>query len=152
MVWLSLTNVNFHIDTIFVTMWCSNTVDHDLFSYWGKISHNVMSDIGWPWLTMVHFHIETIFVTMCHWTMGDLVWPWLSQCDFGQRENICHNVTMVVDHGWPILTMVNIHIETIFVTMRCDNIIDHGSFQYWDNHCQNATLLDFHIEEIFLIM
>jgi len=58
-----------------------------------------MSDIGWPWLTMVHFHIETIFVTMCHWTMGDLVWPWLSQCDFGQRENICHNVTMVVDHG-----------------------------------------------------
>ena len=82
---------------------------------------------------------------------------------FSYWDNLWHNATL--DNGWPWLTIVNFHIETMFVTMRhwtmvdhgwpwlsqCDigprenlchnaTMVDHGLFSYWDNLWNNVTL------------
>jgi len=144
--------IDFHIDTIFATMWHWTMVDHDWFSYWDNIFHNATLENGFSWLTMVDFRIKTIFVTMRHWTMVDHGWPWLSQCDVGPRDSVCRNVMMVIDHAWPWFTMDDFHIETIFFLMRHWNMVDHGWFSYWDNPCHNATLVDFHIKKVIVTM
>ena len=61
---LSMVYDDYHIETIFVIMWCWTMVE-----------------------TMIDFHIETIFVTMWCWTMVDLDF-------FSYWENLCHNVML----------------------------------------------------------
>jgi hypothetical protein len=99
-------------------------VYHGWFSYWDNICHNATIDHGWPWF---------IFI----------LWQYLSQCDIGPWLNMVNKgwkwLTMI-NKGWKWLKMVDFHIETIFVTLWCWIMVDHGWFSYWDNLCHNGTL------------
>ena len=77
---------------------------------------------------------------MWHSTMVDHDW-------FLYSDNLCHNATL--DNDWPWLTMVDLHIETIFVIIWCWTMVNHGSPWLWqcdigarDNLCHNVTMVD----------
>jgi len=109
-----------------------NMVDCTYFSYWDNQCRNANLDHVWPCLSIIYFHIKTIFVIMQHLTMVDHDW-------FSYWDNVSHNVSMI-DHGWFSswpwltmnnhdwlwLTMIDFNIETIFVTMRRQTMLDHG--------------------------
>ena len=170
--WTLLTMIYFHIETNFVTKWRWTTVHHDWtwstmvdcdwFSYWHNLCHNVIG----PWLTFIS-------------TMIDHGWPWLTIFDHGWTwlfniETIPINkpkrlvILIFINVG---LTMIDFHIESIFLTMWCWTMVDHCWFPYWDNICHNVTvdhgwpwftmvddgwqwfsMVHFHIETMFAIM
>ena len=86
--------VDFHIETILVTVRCRTMVNHFL-PLLIVISTQPLSqcNVGLL-LTNVDFHINIIFVTMWHWTMVDYD---------------CFDTTRLpmVDHGWSRLTIAD---------------------------------------------
>ena len=79
---------------------CHNlTFDHDLFSYWDNLCHHATLNHGKPWSTMVGHGLFSNWDNLSHNVNFNHGWPWL----------------IMVDDGWWSLTMVNFHIETIFV-------------------------------------
>ena len=97
--WPCLTMVDFHIKTIFVTMWRLSMVNHD----WPWMTMFNLINHGWPRLTMIVHDLPWL-------TMINILRKSLSLCDVGPwltMINILRKFVSLCDVG-PWLTMIDI--------------------------------------------